>query len=195
MKPMNLRSYRKLEKSIHEKIAANKIHGSCLISIYDEHPMETVENQRIAFSEMFCENELLMEYRNKIRKQIQTANELSGINTLISERTLVMNKIQMHNSLLNGIKNNIVCKYSDIKSLIESKIERYRKSEVSTYGTESFEVCLLNEEILETLQVNLNSHQKRLRQIDDAILEKNMESRYTFLTENDWIELEKMNLV
>lgn len=196
MKKMNLRSYRKLEQAINDHIVRTMKDPKCTISMYDDNANYTYTQLKNQFEENLKLVETLQLIRNKIRRNVQRTNELNGINDLISERTLVMNKIQILVRLISCASiNTIKPPVTGVKEFMKAKQERFNSSESHGFVSEMFEIGYYDNNTLEELLSLQKKYQKQLRQIDDEILEKNMKSDYIFLDNEHWPILTKLDLV
>ena len=114
-----------------------------------------------------------------IRKELSLANAKYGINVLLSEYNEAKEVIKMlqrfdtrliHQPLISGP--------DELEQRIKSKAERTNSDEFN-YRSGTAEVVVMSEDHAQSIKDIVNSKKRRLREIDEALLELNLANKIT----------------
>tara|TARA_Y100000588_G_scaffold395130_1_gene520232 strand:+ start:7225 stop:7809 length:585 start_codon:yes stop_codon:yes gene_type:complete len=114
-----------------------------------------------------------------IRKELSVANAKYGINVLLSEYNEAKEVIKMlqrfdtrliHQPLISGP--------DELEQRIKSKAERTNSDEFN-YRSGTAEVVVMSEDHAQSIKDIVNSKKRRLREIDEALLELNLANKIT----------------
>lgn len=187
---LTLRSARKLENKIANQIPEPSDFG-IEISPYDKNSINDTINNAFTQSRIDVETATkLMTIRSVLRRQIQSLNEESGINELISNRKLTIDVMNFYRSLL-AVASSWTEPNVDI---VDGKLEAIREGKVSSYVRDNIHVSALSAEHVKEIEGLIKSLEKRIEQYDDNILETNMGTKVE-LNEQDVQFLQSQGLL
>ena len=191
---LTLRAARKLEGKIANRINEGIDHD-VTFSAYDKSPVS--EKLTRAQNGVRVEVDTILALTNiraDIRRSIQTLNEESGINGLVSDRKKALDILAIWKDIKATGDNTRDIVTTEI---IEGKLEAIRTStnNASSYSArDSVTVRAVSDEFVEEAAQSISALESRIEGLDDAILETNMGTKVT-LADTDVNLLRKLGLL
>lgn len=168
---LNLKNARKLEAKINSYLTENSIPDVVSVRAMGDlvDAKKVISEAREIVLKLITERKKLIYARFVIRRQISVANEVSGINELISERVILKAAIQDRKSYTSLQPGDT--------SLRDQIILAARKSERSEYASATFNVGILTQEDIDGFKIYIADGLKRIETIEDDISSKNLSNK------------------
>lgn len=191
---LSLRRARKLEQNIGTKIDEGT-DFTVNISVYDSNPTVNKLNDaraRIAADVTLSVN--LINLRAKLRRHIQEANETTGINSLISERTKMIGLLHNWRKVVSSHRTDHFT-----VEIVEGRLKALRErggvpSTLYAQERDSVVVVAIGDDLLAEAKGHVTDLQRDIEKTDEEILALNTGSKITLL--DDEVDLlRRVNLL
>jgi len=174
---LTLRKANAVQTQINDVL--KNIHFSPLVEINEfEDAEQTIKQAADAFSENIKRRERLLEALYAIRKSVGSANQISGLNTLLADSAHLEKQIKFYTDLMDN-------KPRLTKEVIEGKLNRLRTAENATrmYHEQGISTTMFVQQDLANFKSIVMGCRKTRQKIQDQILELNVKTVITITDE------------
>lgn len=189
---LNLRKARKLEEKISKKVSEEQLKTS--VSVRTKSTVqEIIDSYENTSSELNLQVFNLMQLnssRFEIRSLIGQVNESSKINSLMNERESIKNNQLLLSKLLSSSSSSI----DELLDLAKSNSKALDSGETPIYSglkNVTTSCSVVTKITLEKFKTMLNSLTKRLEEIEEELIQKNVSTKITI--GEDMVKLLKDN--
>ena len=190
---LNLRKARKLEAAIQEHLDSSRVSATATVRVLGsiEDAKASMKAAREEALKSLPVREELLRLRYSIRRQIEMANEATGINKLMNEKVLT-------DALSKDLQNSgVVAGHDDLtfQDTFESQVALYKApaDQYNRHKSTTFHVNSYTKADADVVAKARLEHKKRIEAIEDQIGEKNIIGKVT-LTDGDLKLLESVGL-
>ena len=188
---VSLKEARRIERRIENTMHDN-VDFRSEIDIYEEITIDfAVEEARKTTEDKIFNAIALVNARSLIRRAIQEANEIEGINYLIAKRERLIR--------IGGIWFDVVtadtgeASVNALRKMVDVKIERSKQSTTGYYDNNGVAFNTISKAMSESAKNEKHSTQKLIDECDDKIAVKN--ATVTIEIPNDTVALLKENKI
>jgi hypothetical protein len=187
---ITLRRAHKLQQQLKGLVNSKKFVDSIEVSIFDDNPTATVEQERQRSLNGAEEAITALHLRANIRRRVQLVHQEQDIDQIITDRQVIVDVIKLRNAMLERRSHRSAV--APEVSLAEHEARRGEKT-TSRYN-DSVTFTVMTGEYFEQIETELSDAQRTLRELDDKLLNAN-NVNHIELQEDEVAFLESVNLI